>query len=242
MWFMTAPNRYVHTHSRLLPIRRLLGQLGHPRQLLYHAGRSHGDRHLCHRLLWRAAADLRHERRLEHELHPEPMHRCVHVLVATAPSLHTPSSNRAPCTFIWPVEFCPALTSSYYASWPLTTVTGTFATGTCIAGYQGTPQRECRASFGWQAPSPTCTRKRVLQHAFNWATTPSRSIGSPHIGSAWAQQILNNVGACAHVLLFHNMQKSSAPASCRPLPPTPARSQGRRSAEPATWATRAQQP
>ena len=45
------------------------------------------------------------------------------------------------------------------ANWPANTLSNTVASGTCVAGYTGTPSRECLASGQWSTTvSNACTR------------------------------------------------------------------------------------
>ena len=52
---------------------------------------------------------------------------------------------------------CPALTSDTNAGWP-TTLSGTTALGTCVAGYTGGPSRDCDLTGAWQDVSNPCGR------------------------------------------------------------------------------------
>jgi hypothetical protein len=51
---------------------------------------------------------------------------------------------------------CPALSSSSFASWPLTPQ-GSQAVGTCISGYTGSATRPCNVDGTWGTASSSCT-------------------------------------------------------------------------------------
>ena len=63
---------------------------------------------------------------------------------------------RPPLIALPAVDPCPALVNDNFATWSAG-VLGVFSTGSCVAGYSGSPKRLCSSS-GWESVSPTCTR------------------------------------------------------------------------------------
>ena len=75
------------------------------------------------------------------------------------------------------------MTSDTNAGWP-TTLSGTTALGTCVAGYTGGPSRDCDLTGAWQDVSNPCVRTWRATRAppppgGRGATTTRRPLAAP---------------------------------------------------------------